>query len=937
METPSPLHAASVALVQEGDGDEEVGCIKGCVAVSECPTTAPKDTLSEAELLAEDAAATERRRRALGLKPAASHGLGVAFSGGGVRAASFDCGVLAKLAELGLAKEVDQLSAVSGGGYSACAYATHLQYCDVPLPTGKPEAADDWYRDRTAAVVARMQDNIGYLVTCSHSLCAAPGRAYGSAYGRAWDIPAFAALLVGMPLANIMTFFAFYVMPATAWVNLNHGHSMRSRFCDKAGSYAIVPSAAIGACVVSTVAYAVLKLTDGGVALEPPRYARWLCHRTATILFSRLAIAALVYAVLIVATMGMEVYDFGTASKELDVKCACAKYFSWDAYGWSYETYAEKCEDKGLPLVAKQSFALFSIVVFGAALAVAALFSVLSSPASLGLVIRVGAPLAGIFAISYVAQYRVFGPVTEQQFVTGALAYDATRWSVLFLACCVFAVLHLPSQHELPRTLHRFYARSLRRAFFCLGRDAPLEAFASDLAGGTPPPNLILGATVNEFRRPSTRGKRGMPFTLTPRGWGGAHTGYARPPRWLDLSRAMALSGAAIDGFVLTEFKSKSMRMALQVLNLTMGDTVRFSCRADDDDRKAPVSPLLALATNATHAPSDCLCGPHSAETVEAFRGPPRVAANSRCGDSELAATLRVRASEMALFASVYVLFALSAAFYSKSDDKASLYGTPSPMLASAALLVMFVAVCASVFTHADRVRFLLCSPIIQQIHLLMQCTNFNTRTPPFLTLTDGGLVECIGVVELLRRRCRYVVVVDTTEDPNLEMKYLTESLKNAVDQGLVASPFVDGDGDWPLEDLLSPKIANLGAPRLASTYADGSTVDVFVVKMRKPADHATKRCQPLIHPREIASPGADLPRTLVDPDAEPLDLPISGLNGLCAECCHATCACMPCGNFPFLSVGNQFLTPTQFANLARLGADLSAEPLAALKAARGE
>jgi hypothetical protein len=106
---------------------------------------------------------------------------------------------------------------------------------------------------------------------------------------------------------------------------------------------------------------------------------------------------------------------------------------------------------------------------------------------------------------------------------------------------------------------------------------------------------------------------------------------------------------------------------------------------------------------------------------------------------------------------------------------------------------------------------------------------------------------------------------------------------------------------------------------------------------MRKPADHATKRCQPLIHPREIASPGADLPRTLVDPDAEPLDLPISGLNGLCAECCHATCACMPCGKFPFLSVGNQFLTPTQFANLARLGADLSAEPLAALKAARGE
>ena len=90
------------------------------------------------------------------------------------------------------------------------------------------------------------------------------------------------------------------------------------------------------------------------------------------------------------------------------------------------------------------------------------------SPLLLGVVARVVGPLLGIFAISYVAQYRVFGPVTEQQFVENGLPYDATWWSVVFFVSCGAAIWHLPMQHELPRTLHRFYARSLRRAFFAL-------------------------------------------------------------------------------------------------------------------------------------------------------------------------------------------------------------------------------------------------------------------------------------------------------------------------------------------------------------------------------------------------------------------------------------------------------------------------------------
>ncbi len=42
---------------------------------------------------------------------------GLAFSGGGIRSATFHLGVLQKLAEYGLLKQFDYLSTVSGGGY----------------------------------------------------------------------------------------------------------------------------------------------------------------------------------------------------------------------------------------------------------------------------------------------------------------------------------------------------------------------------------------------------------------------------------------------------------------------------------------------------------------------------------------------------------------------------------------------------------------------------------------------------------------------------------------------------------------------------------------------------------------------------------------------------------------------------------------------------
>ena len=39
-----------------------------------------------------------------------------------------------------------------------------------------------------------------------------------------------------MPVANIATLLAFWVLPLTVWININNGHDMRRTFCGRDGA-----------------------------------------------------------------------------------------------------------------------------------------------------------------------------------------------------------------------------------------------------------------------------------------------------------------------------------------------------------------------------------------------------------------------------------------------------------------------------------------------------------------------------------------------------------------------------------------------------------------------------------------------------------------------------------------------------------------------------
>jgi hypothetical protein len=108
-------------------------------------------------LLEQELAEVDERRKKVGSDPVSSSGsaydraaasglMGLCFSGGGIRSATFNLGILQGLAELNLLRSFDYLSSVSGGGYVHQWFAawTKLRSFEeverqlVPLPPLEP-------------------------------------------------------------------------------------------------------------------------------------------------------------------------------------------------------------------------------------------------------------------------------------------------------------------------------------------------------------------------------------------------------------------------------------------------------------------------------------------------------------------------------------------------------------------------------------------------------------------------------------------------------------------------------------------------------------------------------------------------------------------------------------------------------------------------------
>lgn len=71
--------------------------------------------------------------------------------------------------------------------------------------------------------------------------------------------------------------------------------------------------------------------------------------------------------------------------------------------------------------------------------------------------------------------------------------------------------------------------------------------------------------------------------------------------------------------------------------------------------------------------------------------------------------------------------------------------------------------------------------------HLFRELTATADEFGRFLNISDGGHIENLGLYELLRRRCRYIVAIDGENDPHMTFHALTNLQRLAyIDHGIV-------------------------------------------------------------------------------------------------------------------------------------------------------
>ncbi|MGV1804606.1 hypothetical protein ACQZ6A_22345 [Agrobacterium vitis] len=71
--------------------------------------------------------------------------------------------------------------------------------------------------------------------------------------------------------------------------------------------------------------------------------------------------------------------------------------------------------------------------------------------------------------------------------------------------------------------------------------------------------------------------------------------------------------------------------------------------------------------------------------------------------------------------------------------------------------------------------------------YLLRELTATADENDPFVNISDGGHIENLGVYELLRRRCRFIVAIDGENDPQMTFHALTNLQRLAyIDYGIV-------------------------------------------------------------------------------------------------------------------------------------------------------
>jgi len=816
--------------------------------------------------------------------------------------------VLWRLARAGCLQDIEYLVVVSGGSYIAAAFASHV------IEAGGPAEGEDlsaWYLDVVARTICRMQGNMPYLARdLGKGMLAVPTDG-SSCLPRIFDIPILLATCVLSLFLPAVFQLILFVIPCIEMLHNLLGGVMRRTFClrnlhiDKFGAFSLqwphmlsrerlIILFAVIFAIMFVAHLLLMKKCKGG-------HHRWLLINSTRAALMRFIILWVFVLVLVMASTTIRIWEYKLHDETDQTRlCLC------DRYREHREQIAIDCSD--IPMEETEPWYTFiqnatycpssdiaprdealrnplqTFVVWWLPLGL--LVSVLLSPWFPKLFLKglnFMGPILVVLFLCCLIQLRIFGPITGDTFLHVSLSYNSDTVQYLFLA----AGLVQPFLNVLKTTMHRFYRRSLRRAFFAGGRDVQWR----DVSGSPYCPFLLINATVNDYMRPQDR----MPLneiSLSPWHMGGRTTGYVPMPGHRSLARSVALSGAAIDAFILGKHDHIEGRFWKELLGLSMGDFLRWP-----------------------------RCNSRQPSLLRERK--------SRCKINNLDLSVLVTAE--IYYAVLWVANWLTRAHMC----------SPARKLYAAAFLILLTLILLSFYAFLPWLDVLLHWVPIRAFHLLTQFQHRAERPPSLVYVTDGGLLDNTGVMQLLRRRCRRILLVYGGNDPQERFKWLVK-LTEAAATERIASFYDPVDPRRDVRETWQEYSKDAQAPYLhlgiyygwGSGPEERSIGDLFIVTNNRvtPCLRAM-RVQPLLTEDEIRGSEAAHGPTCMG------RLRQVDLGGCCCDCCHWNGLNFG-RKFPNPHNANQCLTPQLFNSLCRLGFCVSEEAVEAVRkcgSTRGE